>query len=69
MKKLCAFVISTQDVMVHLLITITAATPRPIQLRFRQAPSFVELRCKQESPQYVLRKCARAVAGIDDVEA
>jgi hypothetical protein len=27
-----------------LLITITAATPRPIQLRFKKAPSAVELR-------------------------
>ena len=27
-----------------LLITITAATPRPIQLRFKQAPSAIELR-------------------------
>jgi CO/xanthine dehydrogenase FAD-binding subunit len=27
-----------------LVITITAATPRPIQLRFKQAPSAIELR-------------------------
>jgi len=38
-----ALVIGTQAVD-DLLLTITAATPRPIQLRFEQAPSATELR-------------------------
>jgi CO/xanthine dehydrogenase FAD-binding subunit len=37
--------IGTQnDAADDLLITITAATPRPVQLRFKQAPSATELR-------------------------
>jgi len=40
-----ALIIGTQNsAMDDLLITITAATPRPVQLRFAQAPSATELR-------------------------
>jgi CO/xanthine dehydrogenase FAD-binding subunit len=40
-----ALLIGTQNTAADdLLITITAATPRPIQLRFKRAPSAVELR-------------------------
>jgi CO/xanthine dehydrogenase FAD-binding subunit len=40
-----ALVIGTQNTAADdLLITITAATPRPIQLRFKRAPSVAELR-------------------------
>jgi CO/xanthine dehydrogenase FAD-binding subunit len=40
-----ALLIGTQnDAADDLLITITAATPRPVQLRFKQAPSASELR-------------------------
>jgi CO/xanthine dehydrogenase FAD-binding subunit len=40
-----ALLIGTQnDAADDLLITITAATPRPVQLRFKQAPSATELR-------------------------
>ena len=39
-----ALLIGTQNAAGDLLITITAATPRPVQLRFKRAPSSVELR-------------------------
>jgi CO/xanthine dehydrogenase FAD-binding subunit len=41
-----ALLVGTQCEAAHdLLLTVTAATPRPIQLRFAQVPSAVELRC------------------------
>ena len=45
LTALAALVIGTQDApSEELLITITAATPRPIQLRFASTPSAMELR-------------------------
>jgi CO/xanthine dehydrogenase FAD-binding subunit len=43
------FLIGTQDPQARdLLLTITAATPKPVQLRFERAPSPEELRCAIE---------------------
>ena len=55
-----ALLIGTQSDAGDLLLTITAATPRPVQLRFAAPPSAVELRghrCDASPPTAISTTC------------